>query len=195
MKIGIMGGTFDPVHIGHVIAAERALEEAGLDEVWFMPSNVPPHKTPAGQVSADHRLEMVRKAVEEETKFRVTDFELKMGGISYTVNTVKLLKDRYPDYQFSWIIGGDMVKFLHQWYKIEEISQMIDFIGLMRPGVEFDPKNLPQRLAEKVRMIAMPMIEISSTEIRERRKAGKSIRYLVPHQVWRYIEEHALYES
>ncbi|HEX7057776.1 MAG TPA: nicotinate-nucleotide adenylyltransferase [Bacilli bacterium] len=195
MNIGIMGGTFDPVHFGHLLAAERAREGARLDEVWFLPANSPPHKTTEPGASGEHRLAMVRLAIQGNPRFRALDLELARGGVSYTVDTAAYLRKRYPDDAFYWIIGLDMVKYLPQWVKIEEIFRMIGFIGLNRPGIDPDLSDLPEWLRSKVTMVEMPEIAISSTDIRRRRQNRFSVRYLVPEPVLQYMEEHHLYES
>lgn len=190
-----MGGTFDPVHLGHLIAAEQAREAAGLDEVWFMPSNVPPHKKHAPGASPAERLEMVRLAVEGHPAFRRTDIELAKGGTSYTAETVDLLTERFPEIEFAYIIGADMVMYLPKWYRIEDIVRRISFIGLQRAGFDLEPEGLPAHIHGSVTYAPMPEIAISSTDIRRRRKNGQSIRYLVPEPVRAYIEGKRLYES
>jgi len=195
MKVGIMGGTFDPIHIGHLIAAQIACEQAGLDEVWFMPTNVPPHKENAPLASAEQRLQMVKLAVDAHPYFRPLDIELRKGGISYTIDTVKLLREEQPGIHFSYIIGADMVQFLPKWYKIEELTALITFIGLMRPGYILDLEDLPVHIQQAVSLAEMPLIELSSTRIRSRKAKGQSIRYMVPDRVYEYIEENGIYGS
>ncbi|MDF2680656.1 MAG: nadD [Brevibacillus sp.] len=187
--VGIMGGTFDPIHCGHLLAAEQAREQAGLDEVWFMPTHIPPHKTRVGLTSAATRLQMVELAVADHESFRVTDVELKREGPSYTYDTIVQLVEQFPDCRFSFIIGGDMVEILPKWYRFEELSRMIRFIGLARPGSEMDRVS-----NENVTFVEMPVWDISSTLIRTKAAAGQSIRYLVPRSVERYIKENRFYE-
>ncbi|MDN4093358.1 nicotinate-nucleotide adenylyltransferase [Brevibacillus agri] len=189
-KVGIMGGTFDPIHCGHLLAAEQAREQAGLDEVWFMPSHIPPHKSREGLTEAHHRLQMVQLAIADHESFRVTDIELARKGPSYTYDTMVLLTQQFPDCQFSFIIGGDMVKILPQWYQFPQLIRMVRFIGLARPGTE-----LEREACEYVTFVEMPVWDISSTLIREKAAAGKSIRYLVPDAVERYIKENRFYET
>lgn len=187
--VGIMGGTFDPIHCGHLLAAEQAREQAGLDEVWFMPTHIPPHKTRAGLTSAAVRLQMVELAVADHESFRVTDIELARDGPSYTYDTIVQLVEQFPDCRFSFIIGGDMVEILPKWYRYEELSRMIRFIGLARPGAKMDRAS-----HEGVTFVEMPVWDISSTLIRTKAAAGQSIRYLVPPSVERYIKENRFYE-
>lgn len=195
MKIGIMGGTFDPIHLGHLIAAERAREEMGLDQVWFIPSNIPPHKTYAPMGSVHHRWEMVQRAIAHHPQFKADDLEIRKGGVSYSIDTVKTFREQYPEDEFYWIIGGDMVQHLPHWRQVDELISLITFIGLQRPGFPILLEEMPEAIARQVMVVPMPFIEISSTEVRRRRKNGRSIRYLVPEQVYSYIEENRLYES
>ncbi|EMT50793.1 nicotinate-nucleotide adenylyltransferase [Brevibacillus borstelensis] len=190
IQIGIMGGTFDPIHAGHLLAAEQAREQAGLDEVWFMPAHIPPHKERAGLTPAGDRLRMVELAVADHPAFRAIDIELKRGGPSYTYDTMRSLVEMYPDCQFSFIIGGDMVKTLRQWYRIDDLVKMVRFIGLSRPGAEL----IESEYRDFVTLVEMPAWDLSSTLIREKAARGKSIRYLVPPPVERYIKEYGLYE-
>ncbi|WP_068774312.1 nicotinate-nucleotide adenylyltransferase [Paenibacillus sp. FJAT-26967] len=193
MRIGIMGGTFDPIHTGHLVAGECARSACGLDEVWFMPANVPPHKPNAPKASAGQRWEMVCRAVADNPAFRPLDFELRKGGVSYSIDTIKLLRQQHPEHRFQYIIGADMVEYLPEWHKIEEIMGLIGFIGLQRPGYELDLDVLPSYIRSGVSIAPMPLLDISSTDIRGRRKEGRSIRYLVPAPVHEYIEGNDLY--
>jgi nicotinate-nucleotide adenylyltransferase len=193
MLVGIMGGTFDPIHTGHLIAGERARLGAGLDEVWFMPTNVPPHKNEAPKASAQQRWEMVCRATDSNPFFRAVDIEIEKGGISYTINTLELLQSRYPDNQFAYIIGADMVQYLPYWHRIEDIAARISFIGLKRPGYQLSLDKLPPHIAGRISIVEMPLIEISSTLIRRDRGRGDSIRYLVPETVYEYMEVNRLY--
>lgn len=195
MKIGIMGGTFDPVHLGHLIAAEQARVEIGLDEVWFMPAAVPPHKTNAPKATVSQRWEMTGRAIHHHEKFRVNDLEIRRGGTSYTIDTVKELRRLHPDIDFYYIIGADMVQYLPKWHQIELLAANVTFIGLRRPGFAIRLDLLARYIGERVILVSMPLIDISSTDIRELRKNRRSIRFLVPETVYAYIEEHGLYEA
>jgi nicotinate-nucleotide adenylyltransferase len=193
MKIGIMGGTFDPIHIGHLIAAEQALAQAGLDEVRFMPTYVPPHKSNAPVATSEQRWDMVCKAIADHPRFTAERMELDRKGTSYTIDTIHDMKRREPAAQFSFIIGGDMVEYLPRWARIEELAGLIRFIGLERPGFPLMLDKLPGFLDGKVIPVRMPQVDISSTEIRERLSRGETIRYLVPAVVQTYIEGNCLY--
>lgn len=195
MKIGLMGGTFDPVHIGHLIAAQSVCEELGLDEVWFMPSSVPPHKEQAPGASPEQRWKMVCLAVEGHPCFKSSDIELRKGGVSYSIETVTMLRSQYPEHDFFYIIGADMVQYLPKWHKINELIRLVTFVGLHRPGYETGIDQLPADIRQAVRSAHMPQMELSSTWIRQRRAAGRSVRYMVPDRVNDYIEVNRLYEA
>lgn len=192
MKVGIMGGTFDPLHIGHMMAAEAARDTYELQEIWFMPSHIPPHKNKAGVSGAD-RLAMVQETVEKHKSFRTLDWEVSRGGVSYTIDTIRGLQEKYPHIDFYFIIGADMVQYLPKWQGIEELVQRLTFIGVGRPGTPLDLDALPPHIAEKVILADMPLVDISSTMLRERAAEGKSIRYMVPEAVFDYVQRSGLY--
>ncbi|CAM2834312.1 nicotinate-nucleotide adenylyltransferase [Paenibacillus sediminis] len=193
MKVGIMGGTFDPIHIGHLLAAESARDSYQLDEVWFMPSHIPPHKEAAG-AAGKQRLEMVTIAIQNHPSFRLLDIEIARGGVSYTIDTIRELKKQYEHIDFHFIIGADMVNYLPKWAKIEELIELVTFIGLQRPGTELELDELPSFIRDKVLLAEMPLIDISSSLIRDRIANGRSIRYMVPKDVHEYIVRSGLYE-
>jgi len=193
-RTGLMGGTFDPIHIGHLLAAEAAREAAGLDEVWFVPSFVPPHKPQPGASGEDRRA-MVELAIAGHPGFRVEETELKRGGVSYTIDTVNTLKADYPDRSFYWIVGTDMMNDLPNWHRIEELAAQISFICLARQGEESMEHTLPEYLRSRLIPAYMPPVGISSTDIRNRVRRGQSIRYQVPEAVREYIGRKGLYES
>lgn len=193
-KVGIMGGTFDPIHIGHLLVAEAAREDYHLDEVWFMPSHIPPHKEQAGS-SGQQRLQMVQAAIEGHPSFKLIDIEIRRGGISYTIDTVKELKQQYTEVDFYFIIGADMVNYLPHWERIEELAALVTFIGVKRPGSELRLEELPEYLQRNVRLAQMPQMDLSSTAIRERVASGRSIRYMVPESVYQIIVRSGAYET
>ncbi|WP_090980180.1 nicotinate-nucleotide adenylyltransferase [Paenibacillus sp. CF384] len=195
MKVGFMGGTFDPIHYGHLLAAESAREACGLDEVWFIPAGHPPLKENGPLADGQTRLEMVYRAIDFQPHFRGMDVELEREGTSYTIDTVKALMDLYPGREFSIIIGSDRVNDLPQWHQIAELAAMVRFIGVRRAGEELKIDELPAYLQERLTMIEMPQIGISSTDIRNRRAQGRSIRFLVPEKVYSFIRKNELYES
>jgi nicotinate-nucleotide adenylyltransferase len=195
MRVGIMGGTFDPIHTGHLIVGERARVGAGLDQVWFMPTNISPHKRGAPIASAAQRWDMVCRAIEGNPHFFPTDIEIQKGGVSYSIDTIELLIERHPDAQFAYIIGADMVQYLPKWHRIEEIVQKVRFVGLERPGCQLQMDLLPATIQAVLQMVFMPQVDISSSAIRQERQNRGSIRYWVPDQVYEYIEVNGLYGS
>ena len=192
--MGIIGGTFDPIHIGHLIMADQVLFYGRLDEIWFMPANIPPHKQNRNIASKEDRVEMIQRAIQHEPKYQLCTIELERSGPSYTLNTVKELKENYSDHEFSFIIGGDMIQYLPKWYGIQELLSLIQFIGLERPGYSFENLSEAEKsMIKQVKMIPMPQLEISSTLIRKWVKEGKTLRYVVPASVETYIKEYHIY--
>lgn len=186
-RIGILGGTFDPPHIGHFLVADEVKFKMDLDEIWFIPTNEPPHKNKA-TLDSSYRLAMLQKATEQINYFKVNAVELERSGKSYTIDTIDLLKAQYPTYSFYFIIGADMVEYLPNWYKIDELIQKIQFVGVKRSNFKVDS---PYPIHE----VNIPTIDISSTNIKERIKIGAPVQYFLPKEVYAYIKEHHLYES
>jgi nicotinate-nucleotide adenylyltransferase len=186
-KIAILGGTFNPPHLGHLIIASEVQAQFNFDEIWFMPNQEPPHKESTIGVSSAQRLEMVRRAVADNPLFKIQTIELERTGRSYTFDTMKLLTEKYDD-DFYFIIGADMIEYLPKWYKIEELVKLVTFVGVNRP--DYDKQS-----AYPIILMDVPNIEISSYMIREKVKMGKNIRYFVPKTVMEYIEENGLYET
>ncbi len=188
LRIGICGGTFNPVHIGHLLIAQDALEQARLDRVLFIPCATPPHKTAHRLAPARHRLEMLRLAIRGDHRFAVDDLEMRRGGPSYSVETLAELKRRQPQAEFSFIIGGDSLPDLPHWREIDRLVRLCRFIAVGRPGFK-PPRTNPYRAL----LVRGHACEVSSTDIRARRGRQQSIRYLVPDAVFRYIQAHKLY--
>jgi nicotinate-nucleotide adenylyltransferase len=194
MKIGILGGTFDPIHWGHLLLAEQARETGMLDEVWFIPAGIPPHKQHLNITSTKHRVQMVQLAIQSNPFFTLSMIEITRPGLSYMIDTLQILREKHPFYQFFLLIGTDMVKDLQKWYKIKEILQISRVIALGRVG--FSTEEVPAYVSQSVIWITDGInTNISSTLIRERVSRGWSIRYMVPKKVWQYIKEHHLYET
>lgn len=189
-----MGGTFDPVHYGHLLAAEAAREAAKLEEVWFIPAHLPPHKGEP-HADAEARLAMLQAALAGIPEFSALDIELRRQGVSYTIDTVKALMERHPDRSFYWIMGSDMVKNLPRWREPEELARRVTFIGLERPEEPLAEKDIPEFIRSRLIRAAMPMIGLSSTEIRRRLKEGRSVRFMTPDSVVEWIRRNGLYES
>ncbi|GAA0354005.1 nicotinate-nucleotide adenylyltransferase [Bacillus horti] len=189
-KVGLLGGTFDPIHSTHLYVANVVRETCSLDEIWFVPAKLPPHKQDEQVSSADERIEMVRLAIQDIAGFKLSLVEHEVEGPSYTFQTVSTLQESYPDHVFSFVIGADMVEYLPKWYRIEELVEMIPFIGVGRPGWSLAPEHPYRSYVSKVETVPS---HISSTLIRELKGKGQSIRFLVPEAVYRYIEEKQLY--
>lgn len=185
-KVGILGGTFDPPHLGHLIIANEVLDQLGLDEVMFMPNHEPPHKERNSGTTGHDRLTMLKLAIEGHPSFSIESFELNQQGRSYTYDTMKKLTEKNPDNEYYFIIGADMVEYLPHWYNIEELIKLVQFVGANRPNHRLETPY-------PVTMVEVPMIEISSSMIRSRVQRGNTIRYLLPDPVSRYIEENHLY--
>lgn len=198
-RIGIMGGTFDPIHVGHLAIAEAVREEFSLRQVLFIPANIPPHKQGRRIVPAAQRLAMVKLATADNAAFTVLDIELKRDGPSYTVDTLdELRRGAYPAEEFYFITGTDAADELATWYKPTEILAKCHIVVTSRPGVEFDSDKLAGDLGvgvyEKVHRLTTPRLEISSTDIRRRLAAGRSVRYLLPEAVRQFIYHEGLYQ-
>ncbi|MCM3730782.1 nicotinate-nucleotide adenylyltransferase [Fictibacillus nanhaiensis] len=187
--IGLFGGTFNPPHIGHLIIAQEALKQLNLDEVWWMPASQPPHKKKVEDVLDEHRIEMVKNTIGNNNQFSLSLLEFERSGPSYTIDTIRLLKQRYPGTNFTFIMGGDMVHSLSSWHEIDQLNKLVQFAGVGREGFPVD--HHWERY--KVKHVEVPYIAISSTFIRSRYEAGENIRYFVADDVWKYIEEHQLY--
>lgn len=201
-RIGIMGGSFDPLHSGHLIVAQDAIEHLSLSEVVFVPAAVPPHKQNRKQVSAAQRFEMVQRAVEPVPFFSVSGIELNRGGVSYSIDTINALRAAWPEAELVLIIGSDTVVDLHNWYRIDDLLKLCKVATFLRPG-EDDLRVIRKKIElneqQKEMLINMVfhahLIEISSTEIRDRVADGKSIHAMVPAEVEQYIYEKGLYRD
>ncbi|MGE6629228.1 nicotinate-nucleotide adenylyltransferase [Bacillus sp. NPDC077027] len=187
-KIGLFGGTFDPLHNGHLLMASEVRFQIGLDEIWFVPNQQPPHKSNRKQTSSAHRVNMVKAAIQSNPYFKLNLVEMEREGPSYTVDTVELLKKRYPDDEFFFIIGADMVEYLPKWHRIDDLLNMITFIGMKRPGFQ-GKTTYPLLFAD------VPAFDVSSTLVRQRMRAGEPVDYFIPEAVKSYMKEHHLYET
>ena len=200
-RIGVLGGTFNPVHIGHLILAQDACELFDLGRVLFIPCNRPPHKAEKALAAVAHRVAMLQAAVGGDPRFEVCDLEVRRGGISYSVDTARELRALYPAAEICFIVGSDSLVELHLWKEIETLLQLCRFVALMRPEGEGArpgqtvqlPDPWPERLRAGVR--TGHVVNVSSSDIRRRCGAGRSIRYLVPAAVETYIQRQELYRS
>jgi nicotinate-nucleotide adenylyltransferase len=185
MNVGIFGGSFNPIHLGHLLLAETARDQLGLDRVLFIPAHMPPHKASADLLPALTRLEMVKLAIREHHGFVASDIELHRSGPSYTIDTVKLLRAQAPDAELYLIVGADMLGV--EWKGWSELKRLCTIVAARRPGAR------AAKADKAIAWIEMPQIGISSSDIRSRRHAGRSIRYLVPGAVERFIRARHLY--
>ena len=188
-KLGIFGGGFDPIHIGHLVEAQYAAEELGLDKLLFIPTGDHPLKPQSA--SSQDRLEMTRIAIEGNPFFELSDIETKRAGKSYTIDTLQQVKKLFSAKEHYLIVGIDNADTFHKWHRMDEILDMCKVVVLSRMMTD-DYVLLPS-LLEKITILDSPIIETSSTEIRERLEDGKSIHYLVPDKVREYIDTHGLY--
>ncbi len=191
-RLGLFGGTFDPIHTAHLIAAETVRDRLGLEEVWFIPTHVPPHKD-APNISAQDRLAMVEAAIADHPAFRVSRVELDRPGPSYAEDTLDAVRAQVTDTDLFYIIGADMLRDLHTWRHPERIVTLAQFVAVTRPGDRLDGPQ--SAAAAQVMPLEMPPLAISSTDIRARVADGRSIRYLVPEAVAKYIEQQQLYRA
>lgn len=187
MKLGIFGGTFNPIHLGHLVLAECAREQCALDEVWFMPTATPPHKSSRNLLDGPRRLALIRLAIRGHSAFRASDLELRLGGVSYTVRTMREIRRRYPRAKLFCLVGSDMLTV--PWYGLDELRRLCTFVAAKRPIDAGRDRRFPV-----MQWVSMPGLEISSSMIRARLQRGQSIRYLVPDAVARCISRHRLYQ-
>ena len=197
-KIGILGGTFNPIHIGHLIIAQDAMEQLGLDCVKFIPSATPPHKRYEGNATTAQRLAMVWLAIRGNARFEVDDIEIRRGGTSYSVDTLAELRRRNPRATFYFIIGADSLRELHRWREVGRLVRLCTFVTVVRPGFEprrvVDPKlDAAARRRLRQHVLRGHACDIASRDIRARVARGEPIRYLVPDAVLQYIRRHKLY--
>lgn len=193
-RIGILGGAFDPVHLGHMALAEDAFLELMLDEVWFMPSAQSPMKEGEPGLSSEARVELLKACVKSHPKFKLETCEIERGGVSYTYETVCTLMEMHPTDSYYWIIGGDQVAQLGEWRNIEELAKLIQFIVITRPGFDVED-HLPKIRGLACHPISSRNLEISSTQVRERISQGDSINDLLPKSVADLIVSHNYYKT
>lgn len=196
-KLGIIGGTFDPIHVGHLKIAQEVYERMGLERVLFVPAYIAPHKVGQHFASAADRYEMTRLALEGQPAFDLTDMELRRSGVSYTIDTVKELISIHKGCELFFIIGEDTVTQLHTWRNIQELLRLVTFVAAGRPGyegvLETVKKNLGFDAVSRIVLLDTPEYDVSSTKIREYLQAGRSLTGLIPCKVERYIRRRGLY--
>lgn len=199
-KIGIMGGTFNPIHIGHLLLAQGALEAEKLDEVWVIPTGCSYMKAGQDMVAPGERYEMACKAVSGNDKLKCCDIEINREGYTYSYETLETLRQQYPEYHFYFIFGADCLFSIEGWKYPERIFENCSIIAAVRGDTsldEMEQKRSELKAKYNADIILFPFLqlEISSTDIRERVRCGRSIRYLVPDQVMAYIEEKGFYRN
>ena len=195
MRLGIFGGAFDPIHNGHLLLAEQCREQCELDEVWFVPTKIPPHKE-SGSLSPDaDRVEMLNLATAGRPEFVVSEIELKREEVSWTVDTLRQLRNERPDDELFFLIGADSLRDFPTWKEPDEIAKLATVVAVNRGEASLEEltTGLKPEIAASVRLVTMPGISISATDLRSRVSAGKSLRYLVPRAVEEFIHARKLY--
>ena len=198
-KVGIMGGTFNPIHNGHLILGQTAYEQFGLDEVLFMPNKKPYYKKLSKNVTDEQRCDMVKLAIENNDAFTFSDIEVTREGVTYTVETLRILTEQNPDHEYYFIMGADSLFHFDSWKEAGEIVKMATLLVATRDSMAtFDIESQIEYLQSefedaRIECLFSPSLEISSNQLRKRCREGKSIRYLVPDSVAFYIDEHDLY--
>lgn len=189
-RVGIMGGTFDPIHLGHLVTAEQARADLELDEVVFIPAGHPWQKD--GTTPAEHRYLMTVLATAANPAFSVSRSEIDRAGETYTVETLRAFRDALPDAQLFFVTGADAIVNILTWKDAEECLDLAEFVAATRPGHDLDPLE-GTGLRDRVLLLDVPALAISSTDVRERFRAGRSVRYLIPREVEEYARKHGLY--
>jgi nicotinate-nucleotide adenylyltransferase len=193
-RIGVFGGTFDPPHLGHLVAASEAAFRCGLSEVVFVPTGEPWQKHHLEVTDAAVRLAMTRLAIDPDPLFRVSTCDIARDGPTYAVDTVADVRAEYDhEVDLYFVIGADSLESLHTWHRVEELCKAVKFIALNRPG--HSRREVDTSFGVEVEFIDMPAVDVSSTECRQRVREGEPVRYLVPRSVGKHIAEHGLYRD
>jgi len=200
MRLGLLGGTFDPVHFGHLLMAEQCREQLQLDQVWFLPAAIPPHKTEADITAGEHRAAMLELATAGIPEFAVNTMEFERTGPSYTVKTLQQLTDEDSSRELFFIIGADSLAELATWREPLRILELARVVAVNRGDQPLPERDrLPQRFhktdPQRLPYVTMPGIDLAATDIRHRVRQGKSIRFMTPRAVEMYIQEHKLYKA
>jgi len=188
MKIGILGGTFNPIHIGHLILAEEVKDILKLDRIIFVPTDLPPHKQNSEIIDAKERYKMIKLAIKGNKDFSVSDIEIKRKGVSYTIETLKEFKKIYPRDFLYFITGSDLLKYLDEWKDLNQILEIVNFVVATRPSYPLE------MIPSYIKTLEIRAIDVSGFQIRKNLKEGRSIRYLVPELVFKYIKKKGLYK-
>jgi nicotinate-nucleotide adenylyltransferase len=200
MRIGIYGGTFDPVHLGHLILAEQCRDQGRLDQVWFVPAYQPPNKLGHAITRFEQRVEMLQLALAGNPAFRINELEKERPGPSYTVETLAELQRRHPGDEFFLLVGGDSLADMPNWYQPQRLVQSAGLMVMYRPGYpELSAEQLraalrlPESAPLRLQVARTPLIDIASRELRQSIADGRSVRYLLPRAVECYVQEKRLY--
>lgn len=201
-RIGIIGGSFDPVHYGHLLLAECGLEQCPLDEVWFVPTAISPFKESGSQASESQRRDMLTLAIASHPRFSINEIEWKRGGISYTCDTLEAFSSEFPEHQFFFLMGADSLADFHQWKNPRRICELARLAIVSRPGSPTPDLSVLQPLVEPEYLnqlancqIVMPAMDLSSSNIRRRIEHQQSIRFRLPRAVEQYIAAQGLYQQ
>ena len=199
-RTGIMGGTFNPIHFGHLLLAETAYQQFGLDEVLIMPTKNPYYKNLTNTATESDRVNMVRLAIEDNDHFRFSDVELERDGTTYTVETLRNLTQTHPDHRYFFIMGADSLYHIESWKEPEEIVKMAVILVAGRDGgssssLKSQIAYIMNKYDADIRLLESPVLEISSHDLRRRVREKESIRYLLPERVREYIYEHGIYKE
>jgi nicotinate-nucleotide adenylyltransferase len=202
MRIGIFGGTFDPIHYGHLILAEQCREQGQLDEVWLVPAPRPPHKGEHAMTRFEQRVEMLALAIAGNPAFRIDELENERSGASYTAETLAELHRRHPAHEFFLLVGSDTLRDLPHWREPQRVVQLASLLVMHRPNNEVMPVEelrtrlqLPEATPLRVEVVETPLIDIASRDLRRRAAAGHSLRYFLPRAVEIYIQDKKLYRA
>lgn len=193
MKIGLYFGTFNPIHAGHLIIANHMAEYSGLDQIWLVVTPHNPHKKKSTLLEDHHRLQMVHLATEDYPKLKPSDIEFRLPQPNYTVNTLAHLQEKFPTHEFSLIMGEDNLNTLHKWKNYEVLLQNHDIYVYPRIDMAEPDPEIP--LQSRIQRVGAPVIEISSTFIRQSIKDGKNVRPLLPQKTWEYVEHNLFYKK
>ncbi len=199
-KIGIMGGTFNPIHTGHLFLAENAYEQVGLDQILFMPSKNPPHKAKPDMVTDLQRVDMIKLAIQDNPHFALSTLELERDGYTYTSDTLTLLTNGNQKDRYYFIVGADSLFMMHQWHQPQIIFNLCTVVAAGRDHIEEEQliaqaEYLRKQFQADIRLVMMPTMQLASAEIRCRIAQNKTIRYYVPDRVAQYINKHQLYRN
>jgi nicotinate-nucleotide adenylyltransferase len=198
MKVGVLGGTFDPPHIGHLVIGDQALHQLRLDEIWYTPVGQPTHKVGRPVSPAMHRVAMTRLAIATHAQFRLREDDVERPGPHYSLTLMQLLRERHPEHAFTFIIGEDSLADLPKWHQPARLLDLVALAVAHRPGIRPNMAAIHAVVPDierRVRWVEAPLLDLTSTDLRQRLGGGRSTRYLMPRAVADYAAEHALYTS